>query len=312
MPAALDANKFPTLLDVAKLDKGSGYDVIQEAIFSHAEVDLFPAATQSDCQLEVTVMTELPDGSTFRQPNTGIQPTKAKFANKKFDMALVNRRVEVDKVGVYGRSKNKPRLLINQSVPQMAKALSDVSKQIIYGALGDKNSGFPGLVAQAANDAAHAVDAAGTTNLTSIWLLDIRPSSMELVFGADETLTMSDDWEEETTFIPPNNDRLKVLYNEIAGWVGFRLLNINRAIQIKNIGTANGKTLTPLMVTQALNLCQDNLGFTPTHILGNGRSFEQYRQALVTELLPNPDRITEIDGIPVVRSINVSTSEAAR
>lgn len=305
---------FPTLLDVSALDKGSGHDVIVEAISSNAEVNLFPAVIQDDIDLEVSVMTDLPGGETFRRPNEGVLPSKTSFTNKKFDMSLVDRRVEVDRDGIYARSKDKARFLVNQSVPQATKALSDISKQIIYGKLGDLNKGFPGLIAQAAVDALHAIDAGGTTNLSSVWFLDIRPSSLELVFGSDQSLTMGDDWKEETIYIPnplmPGElRRLHGITNRLFGWVGLRLWNINRVVQIRRIGTATGKTLTPLMMTQAMNLCQDVLGFTPTHILGNGRSFEQLRQSLATELAPNPPRITNWDGVPIVRSINVLTNE---
>ena len=187
---------FPTLLDVSALDKGSGHDVIVEAIYSNAEVNLFPAVVQTDIDLEVSVMTDLPGGETFRRPNEGVLPTKTSFTNKRFDMSLVDRRVEIDRDGILARTKDKARFKINQSVPQAAKALSDISKQIIYGKLGDLNKGFPGLMAQASADATHAIDATGTANLSSVWFLDIRPSSLELVFGADQSLTMGDDWME--------------------------------------------------------------------------------------------------------------------
>lgn len=305
----LDPAKFPTLLDVSVNDKGSGHDVITEAIYSHQEVNLFPASTQTETTLDVQVLESLPGGASFRLPNEGVAPSKTTYGLKRFDMALVERRVEVDKHGVYERAKDKARLLVNQSKPQMEQALQDIAKQIIYGSLNDANKGFPGLLAQAADDAQHVVDATGTANKSSVWFLDISPATMELVFGADATLTMSDDWDEETV-TQTGDKRLKVLANIIKGWVGFRLLNRNRAVRIKNVGIANGKTLTDALMHQALNLCQDELGFTPTHILGNGRSFEQLRTSRVTTLVPDPPRINEFAGIPLVRSINISKSEA--
>lgn len=302
--------QFPTLLEVAKLDKGSGYDVIQEAIHSHAEIDLFPASTQSETTLDVTVLKSLPGGSTFRRPNEGVLPTKSAFENKRFDMSLVDRRVEIDRDGVYARAKDKARFLVNQSKPQMEQALSDIAVQIIYGKLNDTNKGFPGLIAQAANDAQHVVDVTGTASKSSVWFLDINPASMELVFGADQSLTMEDEWTEETVFLGEDNARMKALTNRIFGWVGLRLLNINRVVRIKNIGVVENKTLTAEHMNTALNLCQDDLGFRPTHILGNGRSFEQLRLSLATDLLPDPKRLNDFDGIPLVRSINISKSEA--
>jgi len=307
--SALDPAKFPTLLDVSVNDKGSAHDVIVEAIHSHQEVNLFPSSTQPECKLDVQVLVSLPGGDTFRRPNEGVSPSKTTFELKSFDMALVERRVEVDKHGIYERAKDKARLLINQSVPQMAKALSVIAQQIIYGSLNDANKGFPGLLAQANDAATHVVDATGTSAKSSVWLLEVLPANMELVFGADASLTMGDDWDEETVTVDGTN-RLKVLSNIIKGWVGFRLLNRNRAVRIKNIGVAAGKLCTNARMNDALNLCQDDLGFTPTHILGHGRSFEQLRKDNITDLLPNPPRLTEFAGIPLIRSINISKDEA--
>ncbi len=313
--------EFPTILDVSASDKGSGHDVIVEAIYSNAEVNLFPAVVEDDTSLEVSVMTDLPGGETFRRPNEGVLPTKTTLTAKKFDMSLVDRRVEVDRDGIYARTKDKPRFLVNQSVPQASKALSDISKQIIYGKLGDMNKGFPGLIAQASVDEGHAIDAGGTTDLTSVWLLDIRPSSLELVFGSNQSLTMNDDWKEETVYL--HNDkkpsegprRMLAMTNRLFGWVGLRLWNINRVVHIRRIGTtvkANnvaGNTLTSDLMVDAMNLCTDELGFTPTHILGNGRSFEQLRKSLATPEVPNPARLTAWDGVPIVRSINILKNE---
>lgn len=306
--------EFPTLLDVSASDKGSGHDVIEEAIYSNAEVDLFPAVVQEDTNLEVSVMTDLPGGETFRRPNEGVLPTKSTLTAKKFDMSLVDRRVEVDRDGIYARTNDKAHFLVNQSVPQGAKALSDISRQIIYGKLGDINKGFPGLIAQASADAGHCIDAGGTTDLSSVWLLDIRPSSLELVFGASQSLTMNDDWKEETVYLADQKDprilrRMLAMTNRLFGWVGLRLWNINRVVHIRRIGTAAGHTFTADLMVDALDLCEDELGFTPTHILGNGRSFRQLRDSLKTPENPNPKRLADWDGIPIVRSINILKNE---
>ena len=109
--------------------------------------------------------------------------------------------------------------------------------------------------------------------------------------------------------VPGELRRLHAVTNRLFGWVGLRLWNINRVVQIRRIGTAAGKTLTIQRMVDAMNLCTDVLGFMPTHILGNGRSFEQLRQAYITPETPNPERLTAYDGVPLVRSINILTNE---
>lgn len=303
------AHEYPTLLDVAKTDKGSGFDVIDETIHSHEELTVFPAATQEGTRVDFTVITDLPGGNTFRIANEGIESTKTGLGTKSFDMALANRLVEIDKHGVYEKAKDKARTLVLQSVPQMNKVLSDVAVQAWYGLDADPNKGFPGLIKQMSQAATHNYDVTGAAAKSSVFMIEVTPSVLDLAFGNDQTLTMGDDWKEYKITLP-DGKRLTVLGNEIAGWVGLRLYQVNRCVRIKNIGTANGKTLTDAHLYAGLNLCED-LGFKPTHIFGNPRSFEQVRASRTATSpsgAPAP-RLDNWEGIQIVRSINISKAE---
>lgn len=311
------ANQYPTLLDVAKNDKGSGYPVIDETVQRYPELQVFPADTISGLAMELEVLTSLPGGSSFRNANEGTERTVPTFENRLFQAQLISRQVGVD-IGVVRQSKDQARFLLNRSKPQMEKAMVDIAKQTWYGQTGADGAsalladakGFPGLIEQYQADSYHEVDATGSSDKSSIWLLELGPENLEYLFGEDQTLTMSDDWKEETLY-DSNNRPYQGLVNWINGRVGLRLANKHRAIRIKNIGTANGKTLTDTLMFEALRKAEE-LNMVPNAIFGTPRSFYQLRSSRTpTNEKGKPvSRLTDWEGIPIHYTTNISNNEA--
>lgn len=311
------ANTYPTLLDVAKNDKGSGYPVIDETVERYPEIATFPADTIDGMAMELEVLTGLPGGSSFRKANEGTARTVPTFENRLFQAMLVSRQVGVDR-GVLANSKDQARFLINRSKPQMQKAMHDIAKQTWYGIsgkdgnganLGDEN-GFPGLIEQYSPDTQHEVDATGASAKSSVWLLELGPECIEHLYGQNQTLIMDDDWKEETLY-DGSNRPYQGLTNWINGRVGLRLANRHRAIRIKNIGTANGKTLTDAMLFEALQKAEE-LNMVPNAIFGTPRSFYQLRSSRTpTNEKGKPvSRLADWEGIPIIYTTNISNNEA--
>ena len=146
---------FPTLLDIAKLDKGAGYPVIDETIGKAPELATFPADTIAGASMELTVLTTLPTVG-FRTANSGAPRQKADFATKIFQTAVIEQQVAVDINGVLKASKDQARTLENESKPFMKAVMKWIAKQIWYGT-GNDVKGFPGLTLQYSADAQHEV-----------------------------------------------------------------------------------------------------------------------------------------------------------
>lgn len=298
---------FPTLIDVAKLDAGVGRDVIDETIAFYPELQTLPSETMPGTTLELSVLKDLPTAS-FRNANEGTPRRKAEFETKIFQTFIVDQQVAVDKQGVLNASKDPARFLMNQTKPHMKAVMAHICKQMWYGVKNDAK-GFPGLIAQYSADADHEVDVTGTADKSSVWFLEVSPENLTFVFGNDTSLTMSEDWKPETVY-DANNNPLQALVNWINGRVGFKLANKHKAVRIKNIGIANGKTLTDEHMYGALALC-DELGMVPNLIVGRGRSFEQLRKSR-TSYNPTgapPGVLNNWEGIPLLRTINISKSE---
>lgn len=298
------------MLDVAKLDAGVGHEVIDEVIAMYPEVSAFPAETMQGATKEVSVLKTLPTAS-FRNANEGVTRSKAEFETKVFQTSIFDLQVAVDLQGVLKASKDQARFLKNQSLPSMRAVLKLIAKQIIYGSANDAK-GFPGLVSQHAADTDHVYDVTGTGGTTSsVWFLQVGADTCGLTFGNEQSITMSDDWKEETVY-DANSKPFQALTNWISGRGGFELRNKNASVRIKNIGTATNKTLTDAIMYQALQLCEQ-LGMTPNLILGSPRSFEQLRAARTATSpsgAPAP-KLRDWEGIPIISSINVLNTETA-
>ena len=156
-----------------KLDRGSGYPVIDETVAPYAEMSLIPAATMVGATMELSVLSTLPTVS-FRYANQGSLTTPPHFDTKVFQTAVIEPIIGVDVQGVLNASKDRARFLINQSKPYMKAVFNYLCKQFYYGYLND-TKGFPGLIAQANPDTAHVYNATGTANLSSVWILEVGP-----------------------------------------------------------------------------------------------------------------------------------------
>jgi len=311
------ANTYPTLLDVARNDKGSGYPVINETVERYPELAVFPADTLDGLAMELEVLTALPGGSSFRNANEGTARTVPTFENRLFQAMLVSRQVGVD-LELANSSKDKGRFLVNRSKPQMQKAFTDIAKQTWYGRTGADGSaaiigdakGFYGLIEQYSADTSHEVDATGSSAKSSVWFLELGPENIEHLYGNGQTITMADEWKEETLY-DSNSNPYQGLTNWINGRVGLRLANKHRAVRIKNIGTATNKTLTDTMMFDALRLCEE-LGMVPNAIFGTPRSFYQLRGGRVATTTDGKpvSRPKDWEGIPLHYTTNLSNNEA--
>ena len=179
------AMSVPTLLDLAKLDAGVGYPIIEESVKSAPELRVVPASTILGTTMELTVRTGLPSVA-FRDANQGVARSKSKYETRTFQTHILDHQIAVDEQIVNG-AKDRGRLLENHVIGVMEAAMQYVGSQFYYGT-GHDAKGFPGLLAQYAADTDHTVDAAGAANKTSVWFLKLGPECLEFLFGNGQTI----------------------------------------------------------------------------------------------------------------------------
>jgi hypothetical protein len=299
----------PTLLDIAKLDAGIGYPLIEEAVKLAPELMVVPADTIIGTTMELTVRSGLPS-VRFRNANEGVPRSKSTYETRTFQTHILDHQVAVDEQIVHG-ARDKGRLLENHASGAMEAAMQYIGSQFYYGT-GNDTKGFPGLLAQCKSDAAHTVDAAGATSKTSVWFLRLGRECVEFLFGNGQTIRLNDTWDLETVY-DDNGNPYKAYTNWMKGRVGMRLANKNCAVRIKNLEEAgtNKKTLNDSLLYSAYEKFTE-FGFEPTHIFMNGRSREQLRNSrTATNSNGTPAPLpTEWEGIPIIRTASIANDEA--
>ena len=98
----------PTLLDLAKLDAGIGYPIIEEAVKLAPELQVVPADTIAGTTMELTVRTGLPSVS-FRNANEGVARSKSSYETRTFQTHILDHQIAVDSQIVDG-ARDKGRL----------------------------------------------------------------------------------------------------------------------------------------------------------------------------------------------------------
>ena len=298
----------PTLLDLAKLDAGIGYPIIEEIIKLAPELQIVPADTIVGTTMELTVRTGLPSVS-FRNANEGVARSKSSYETRTFQTHILDHQIAVDSQVVDG-ARDKGRLLENHTSGVMEAAMQYIGSQFYYGT-GNDAKGFPGLLAQCKGDAAHNVDAGGAANKTSIWFLRLGRECVEFLFGNNQTIRLQDTWMLETVY-DNNGNPYKAYTNWMTGRVGMRLANKNCAVRIKNVeDTGAGKKMATDPLLYAAYETFTEFGMEPTHIFMNGRSREQLRNSrTATNPSGTPAPLpTEWEGIPIIRTASIASDE---
>jgi hypothetical protein len=296
-----------TLLDIKKLDAGIGFELIEESIQSAPELRMIPAETIAGTEIKLTVRTDLPEVS-FRNYNEGTPRSKSAYEDRVFQTAILDHQVAIDRKLVEN-ALEPVKVLENHMVGALEAAFRHVGRQFYYGS-GNDDKGFPGLIAQFMADAKHEVDVAGGSNKTSVWFVRIARESLQFLFGSGTTINMQEDWKLETILDAKSNP-YQAWVNWLTGNVGLRLANRQTCVRIKNIGTAEGKTLNDTHMFSAYQKFVDASGLEPTHIFMTGRSQEQLR-ASRTAFHPTGQPIPMVDnfqGIPIIRTASISNNE---
>lgn len=295
-----------TLLDIKKLDKGIGFDLIEENIQISPELEVIPADTIRGTEMTLTVRTDLPSAA-FRNFNEGVARTKSGFKDKVFQTCILDSQVAVD-TQLVKNAMDPIRPLEADMSGRIEAAMRHIAAQMWYGITNDAK-GFPGLIAQMPSAATHYVDVTGTTTQSSVYFLRLGRNSLSFLFGNGTTINMNPEWMIETVYDSSSNP-YQAYTNWLTGAVGFRLANKNAVVRIKNIQAAT-KTLTDAHMFSAHQKFIKNYGMPPNAIFMNSRSQEQLR---ASRTATNPTGVPvpiprDWQGIPIHISEAISEAE---
>lgn len=299
-----------TLIDVAKIDEGIGSPLISEVAVLAPEVRTFPVDTIQGAAVSLSVMTESATVG-FRNANEGTTPSIGKFESRLYETQVLEHPVVIDIQGVMNASKDPGRLMESTTRSVLEGVFKHIGVQTWYAGTTQSaadSKAAPGLLAQASSASTHVVDADGTNNLSSAYMVRLGDGYCDHVYGNGTTLNFSD-WMEET-WKDASGKALRAMISYISGRFAPRLANKNALVRIKKLGTDSGKGLTDALLFDAYSKFT-TLGQEPNAIYMTPRSLEQLRKSrTATNPTGAPAPIpTDWNGIPIYVTNSISLAE---
>jgi hypothetical protein len=204
-------------------------------------------------------------------------------------------------------------------VRTMKQVFAVAEAQVIYG-VGNDASGFPGLQDNAQLDALadEMVIGAGGTGVatqTSVMLLRTGRDDVSFIMGNDGNIVVDDEPTIIQKVVNPGTDNktYPALYVSVTGYSGFQIGGARSAARIANVEMADltaTDVLTDDLIYAGISLFpaakQPNLIAMNRNAL---RLLRQSRTAVNATGAPAP-RPTEVDGIPIIVTDQISSTEA--
>jgi hypothetical protein len=299
-----------TILDIKKREQSLAYDLVEENVKLNPEFMQIPADTIPGTDMRLTVRTDLPS-VLFSNLNEGVLESDDKTITRLFQTAFLDQLCTVDVRLLQAGGPAAAKVLTERQAGYVEAAIRTSCKQFWYGTQNDAK-GFVGMIAQMINDAEHVIDAGGTTagEKSSIFMVARGRGKVEWLLGNARTLTFGD-WLRQTVARTVNGATANL--DAMVSWMhfnpGVRLGNRNALVRIKNLTTQAGATATYDQLTQAYQQMTDDLGMVPDALFMTARSQRQLRDAVKTDLNPNPPLPTEWNGLPIYISSNIATGE---
>ena len=301
-----------TLLDAVKLHAPEAtQEVVNEAAKLSPEMSILPMRTIETTSYKALVRTGNPVVS-FRGMNQGVPQSKASFVERLFQTFTLDHQVQIDRAMRDEMGEAGFGLLMKEHTVATLQGLFDlISTQLYYGNP-DVDKGFPGLLSQYAADAAHEVDATGTTNKFSIWMLNTSTGNCGLVAGGGRQAGFEQGpWE-----LKDVKDDEENTYQAFCSWLygslGFELKNKHAALRGKNFSaTESGKGVTDAVLNALWTKAIRN-GTRPDTILMPPEGVEQLRLSRTPtnekgDPVPRP---TDWQGIPILETAGIAIGAA--
>lgn len=296
-----------TLLDIANSHGSEGLSaLVEEVVKAVPEIQMGDARPIKGLAYKQNVRTALPGGS-FRNANEGTTPGKSTFEERLFNCYIANPVWTCDKAVADIHEDGAAAYIATEGMGITQGQFIHVGKQFYYGT-GNDAKGFPGLEAMydATNMTVDATGGAGS-NGSSVWFVKWGPMGVQWLYGNNASLNLSD--VKEIVETASDGKVLTKYHQEMLAWVGLKLASLNSVVRIKNLTTANGKTLTDGLMADAM--AKFPVGYAPDAIFMSRRSLSQLRKSrtATTETGKEVPLPQDFDGIPIIRSDSILDTE---
>jgi len=272
------------------------------------EFRLFPAQPVSKTVFKTLDITADPVAK-FRAVNAGRDTTKPTPANETVTCKYLDASWDIDVAAVKESEWGEERTKQIYKEAAWRGALRLLCSQIWYGTTTDAN-GFAGIDSLYPNtDSTNVVDAGGSGDVSSAYLLSLDTQAFCMAWGNDATLEIG---ELIKTLIPVSTaNTLWGFAQSIGAWCAICLTNNLRGVRICNLDDANTKGLTDTLIAEALS--KFHVGEEPDVIFCNRQQhyrLQASRTATNGTGAPAPFP-TDSHGVPIERTESLVTDETA-
>lgn len=307
-----------TMLEAAALQKNDvAVGLIEENLRYAPELMVFPSRVIPGTNYEAVIASGDPTVG-FTAANDGPALTKTTLRKEMVTCGIFRGAVEIDlAVEKASQGSGLPSLESLESSRIAQAAMRYIGRQIFYGTAYD-SKGFVGLKAftpktATAGTSEIVVDATGTgTAATSIYAVKFGIQDIHLVFGANQTLELSEFRDQQLTN-STTGGKFAGRVAELTAYIGMQRININSVGRILNVTADAGKTASDSLLSQLLE--KFPVGFTPDAFFMSRRSHGQLSRSRSVTIFstlginPGPNSRTspviatsvpDYNGIPIV------------
>jgi hypothetical protein len=241
----------PTLLDVAKrLDPNGNIDKIVELL--NLTNEIIDDATFLEGNLptghKTTVRTGIPT-PTWRKLYGGVQPSKSTTAQVTDNCGMMEAYAEIDKA-LADLNGNTAAFRMSEERAFIEGMNQEFASTLIYGNEGTEPEAFTGLAPRyndlSAANGVNIIDAGGTTNLTSVWLVVWGPNTAHCIYpkGSKAGLQMEDKGQVTIENADGSNGRMEAYRSHYRWDCGFSIRDWRYVVRIANVDTVALRAMT--------------------------------------------------------------------
>jgi hypothetical protein len=302
--------------------------LIEENLRFAPELSIFPSRVIVGTNYEAVIASGDPTVG-FTAANDGPALTKTTLRKEMVTCGIFRGAVEIDlAVERASQGSGLPSLESIESSRIAQGAMRYIGRQIFYGTSYD-SKGFVGLKAftpktAAAGTSEIVVDATGSGSAaTSIYAVKFGIQDIHLVFGANQTLELSEFRDQQLTN-STTGGKFAGRVAELTAYIGMQRINVNSVGRILNITADSGKTASDALISQLLE--RFPVGFTPDAFFMSRRSHGQLSRSRPVTIFSQPGvspgsnsrtppifatSVPDFNGIPIVVTDSILNTDAA-
>lgn len=339
------ANTHPTMLDIAKrLDPNGKIATLVEIL--NQDNEILDDAVWVEGNLPTGHLTSIRTGLpevTWRSIYGFVQPSKSTSVQVTDSTGMLEAYAEVDKA-LADINGNAPAFRLQEDRSFIESMSQELAETIMFGNEGSEPAAFTGFGprynSKSAANGQNIIDAGGTTNLESIWLINWSPDKIHMIYPKGSQVGLQSTDKGQVTIDSLGNgvassgrmEAYRTHYRQDAGlcvrdWrYAVRIANIDvtainkygaqMATDDSGLVVANGPDIIDLM-TQALETIQGVSGGRPAFYMS--RKLRSFLRRQVTNKVINSTlsvdavagkKVLSFDGVPVRRVDKITTGES--